>query len=74
MMISQRFFQQLAALALLLLSLQLMATELPPLVDAHLHFNADQMEVTDTSDALRTLVENNVVFGIVSSTPPALAL
>ncbi len=59
---------------LLFFSLKLMAADSHPLVDTHLHFNVDQMEVTDTSDALRTLVENNVVFGIVSSKPPALAL
>jgi len=66
--------RQVVTLVLLHLSYQLMAADLPPLADVHLHFNTDQMEVTDTADALRTLTENNVVFGVVSSKPPALAL
>lgn len=66
--------RQAVALSLLLISNHLMAADLPPLADVHLHFNTDQMEVTDTADALRTLTESNVVFGIVSSKPPALAL
>jgi len=66
--------RQVVALALLHISYQLMAADLPPLADVHLHFNTDQMEVTDTSDALRTLTDNNVVFGVVSSKPPARTL
>lgn len=45
-----------------------------PIADIHMHFNGDQQEVTDTDDALQALVKNNVVFGIVSSKPPDLAL
>jgi len=70
----QKPAKQITALALLLISNQLMAADLAPLADVHLHFNTDQMEVTDTADALHTLTESNVVFGIVSSKPPALAL
>ena len=53
---------------------QMMAAEMQPFADTHLHYNADQAEITETGDALRVLIENNVVFGIVSSRPPALAL
>jgi len=60
----------IAALALILISGQLMAADTLPLADVHLHYNIDQAEVTFTSDALRTLIENNVVFGVVSSKPP----
>lgn len=59
---------------LLLVSNQLIASDIPPMADVHLHFNIDQMAETDTSDALRILVDNNIVFGVVSSKPPALAL
>ena len=59
---------------LVLFSSQLLAADLQPLADTHLHYNVDQAEITYTADALRVLVENNVVFGIVSSRPPALAL
>ncbi|MEA1888295.1 MAG: amidohydrolase family protein [Pseudomonadota bacterium] len=52
----------------------LLAAELQPFADTHLHYNVDQAEITETADALRVLIENNVVFGIVSSRPPALAL
>ena len=57
-----------------LFSGQLLAAGMQPFADTHLHYNADQAEITETADALRTLTENNVVFGIVSSRPPALAL
>jgi hypothetical protein len=57
-----------------LFSDHLLAEEIQPFADTHLHFNVDQAEVTETADALRVLKENNVVFGIVSSRPPALAL
>lgn len=53
---------------------QLMAADRQPLADTHLHYNDDQAEITDVSDALQSLRENNVVFAIVSSKPPALAL
>lgn len=66
--------KQFIALLLLLGSDQLLAADRSPLADVHMHFNVDQMEVTDTSDALRVLKDNNVVFGVVSSKPPALAL
>ncbi len=65
---------KIIALMLLLAGNPLMASDIPPMADVHLHFNIDQMEETDTSDALRILIENNIVFGVVSSKPPALAL
>lgn len=55
-------------------SSQLMAADRQPLADTHLHYDDDQAEVTFVSDALQTLRKNNVVFAIVSSKPPALAL
>ena len=64
----------LAALALILFSSRLMAANLQPFADTHLHYNDDQAEIIETGDALRVLIENNVVFGVVSSRPPALAL
>jgi hypothetical protein len=70
-------FNLLATAIILLFTIfsnQLMAAEMLPFADTHLHYNPDQAEITDTSDALRVLIENNVVFGIVSSKPPALAL
>jgi len=45
-----------------------------PLADVHLHYNVDQAEITDTEDALKQLNENNVLFGVISSKPPDLAL
>lgn len=46
----------------------------PPMADVHLHFNWDQVEVLDASEAVRRLQDNGVVFGVVSSKPPSLAL
>lgn len=46
----------------------------PELADTHLHYNDDQAENIDVEEAIRRLVKNNVVFGIVSSRPPEMAL
>ncbi len=73
-MMSYKSIRLIATLVLIQISGQLMAADTLPLADVHLHYNIDQAEVTFTSDALRTLIENNVVFGVVSSKPPALAL
>jgi hypothetical protein len=45
-----------------------------PLADVHLHYNPDQAEVTSTDEALQTLRDNHVLFGVVSSKPPSMAL
>lgn len=45
-----------------------------PLADVHLHYNWDQSEILDAAEAVRRLQDNGVVFGIVSSKPPSLAL
>ena len=74
MMMFHKSTNLIAALALILFSGLLMAADLQPFADTHLHYNDDQAEITETEDALRVLIENNVVFGIVSSRPPALAL
>jgi hypothetical protein len=74
MMMFHKFVYQATALVLLLVSSLLRAADLPPMADVHLHYNIDQAEVTFASDALSTLIENNVVFGVVSSKPPAMAL
>ena len=59
---------------LLLFSGILKAQNFPPLADVHLHYNADQAETLYVADAIERLKKNNVVFGIVSSRPPDLAL
>lgn len=50
------------------------ASEEMPIADVHIHYNIDQAEVTDTEDALKQLNDNNVLFGVISSKPPAMAL
>jgi len=52
----------------------LQASEYKPIADAHLHYNVDQAEITDTEDALKQLNDNNVLFAVISSKPPELAL
>ena len=59
---------------LLLLCTDLLASGDIPIADVHIHYNIDQAEVTDTEDALKQLNENNVLFGVISSKPPAMAL
>lgn len=66
--------RRLLSVILIIASGSLQAAELPPLADVHLHYNADQAESLETTDALSRLARNNVVFGIVSSRPPSLAL
>ena len=61
-------------LVLLFASGSLSAADVLPIADIHLHYNADQAEVTETSEALDILNDNEVAFGIVSSRPPFLAL
>ena len=46
----------------------------PPMADVHLHFNWDQAEVLTAAEAVQRLEDNGVVFGVVSSKPPSLAL
>ncbi|MCG6873120.1 MAG: amidohydrolase [Gammaproteobacteria bacterium] len=46
----------------------------PPLVDTHLHFNWDQAGETSVGEAIAILDRNHVVQGVVSSTPPEMAL
>ena len=50
------------------------ASEEMPIADVHIHYNIDQAEVTDTEDALKQLNDNNVLFSVISSKPPAMAL
>jgi hypothetical protein len=45
-----------------------------PIADVHLHYYLNQQALVDADDAVSQLVEQNVVFGVVSSTPPDLAL
>jgi hypothetical protein len=45
-----------------------------PMADVHLHYDWDQAEILDTAGAVARLEANGIVFGVVSSTPPALAL
>jgi len=45
-----------------------------PVADVHLHYNWDQTEILDPAEAVRRLKDNGVVFGVVSSKPPPLAL
>jgi hypothetical protein len=59
---------------LMIFGCQAMAVEPPPIIDVHLHYNPDQAEITDIPEALDRLRQNGVIFGIVSSKPPALAL
>jgi len=50
------------------------ASEEMPIADVHIHYNIDQAEVTDTEDAIKQLNDNNVLFSVISSKPPAMAL
>ena len=51
------------------------ATELPKRVfDVHLHFSYDQASETTPQEAIEILKRQNVVYGVVSSTPPEMAL
>ena len=59
---------------LVLLCTDLLASGDIPIADVHIHYNIDQAEVTDTEDALKQLNDNNVLFGVISSKPPAMAL
>jgi hypothetical protein len=64
----------LLAIALIHGNSAAMANNLPAFADTHLHYNADQAESIDVDEAIRRLKQNNVVFGIVSSRPPEMAL
>jgi len=46
----------------------------PPFADVHIHFNWDQEELLSAEEVLKILDKNNVVFGVVFSTPSANAL
>ncbi|MGW8246851.1 MAG: hypothetical protein ACWGOV_01965 [Acidiferrobacterales bacterium] len=49
--------------------------ELPKRVfDVHLHFSYDQAGVTTPQESIDILKKQNVVYGVVSSTPPEMAL
>lgn len=48
--------------------------EATPFADTHLHFNWDQKEIISAQEVVRRLESNNIVLGIVSSTPPELAV
>ena len=49
--------------------------ELPKRVfDVHLHFSYDQAGATTPQEAIDILKKQNVVYGVVSSTPPDMAL
>lgn len=52
----------------------LIGAPLLPLADVHLHFSWDQKELLSAREAVARLHEQNVVLGVVSSTPPELAL
>lgn len=67
-------FPSLAGILLMLSAGSLPAAEILPLADIHLHYNPDQAEVTSTNEALQTLRDNQVLFGVVSSKPPSTAL
>jgi len=58
----------------LLLAQPVLAGDLPPFADIHLHYSYDQQEVTSPAEAVQRLEEDNVVLAAVSSTPPELAL
>ena len=64
------------SLLLLLLSgsSNLLASDLMPIADVHLHYNPAHSEITDTDDALQQLHDNNVQFAVISSKPPTMAL
>ncbi|MEJ2407701.1 MAG: amidohydrolase family protein [Candidatus Thiodiazotropha sp.] len=50
------------------------AERLQPLADIHLHWKWNQKEVTTPEQAIDILRENGVVMGVVTGTPPELAL
>ncbi len=50
------------------------AEQAAPLADVHLHYNWDQAEILDPSEAISRLKNNGVTLAVVSSKPPALAL
>ena len=74
MKIHQKPSLLLLTFTLLLFCSKVNAEDMLPLADTHLHYNADQAEDLDVADAIKRLKKNNVVFGIVSSRPPELAL
>jgi hypothetical protein len=62
-------------LSLLATTVPVGAEENPPRVfDVHLHYSHNQLGVTSAEDAIDILRKQNVVYGVVSSTPPDLAL
>jgi predicted TIM-barrel fold metal-dependent hydrolase len=63
-----------APIGLLLLSLCAHAADLPRIADIHLHWKWNQKEVTDASEAIKILREQNVGLAVVTGTPPELAL
>jgi len=65
----------IAALCVGSMSCRVAADGLPPKVfDVHLHFSHNQLGVTIPEEAIDILRKQNVVYGVVSSTPPDLAL
>jgi predicted TIM-barrel fold metal-dependent hydrolase len=67
---------KLVASLLLVLCLAgtVLAEDVPPFADIHLHYKWNQAEVTSTKEAIESLQRNNIVLAVVSSTPPELAL
>lgn len=49
-------------------------TQLSPVADVHLHYNGNQEVVVTAAEAIAILKKQNVRLGVVSSTPPELAL
>ena len=50
------------------------ADSLAPFADVHIHYKANQTEVTSAQDAVAALQDNNIVLAVVMGTPPYYAL
>jgi predicted TIM-barrel fold metal-dependent hydrolase len=50
------------------------ASELPPIADAHMHYNWNMAETYTPEQAVEIWKAQNVVFAVVAGTPPELAL
>ena len=61
-------------LGLLIPSLTVHAAYRPPVADIHLHWKWNQKEVTEASEAVQILADQNVGLAVVTGTPPELAL
>ena len=70
-----RFTHLLCTLLLSICSIAALASEAPKRVfDVHLHYNQNHTGETTPEEAIDILRKQNVVYGVVSSTPPDLAL